>query len=585
MKHIHLNHTEPAYTSRIGRMRSVVAAAVLSVMTALLLPLPGCGPSTADRALDRAEALMEEHPDSAAGILDSIDQSSGFDQALFRLLDAQRRWLLDSAVIIPGDSLDIRPYLSMNDQSRILRAYYLNSVCRFSNGDYLTAITDASNACEIAEIINDNLWKARSLRIMGDIYETMYSQEKAMEYHHLAENAFRKAGKPDNADFCAVDRAACLINLGRYDEGIQIINTLNENAIKKRNHNLHKACMKLLLPVMIFSRNIPEALKAGEELDKLSKAGYFIPTFQDIIYIAELKNLCGETDQALEMLEHIDKSGMEESDSVTYMVAKARMLEKRGDIYQAFSIRDSIFNLQDRVIRRILTHSVIDSQNDLIVSKHNALKQENKSLLHRILLLAACLLCLAGAGIAWHAMSVRRHRDKTNELIARLSYLQSSMTQEMETSAAGRDRLLADIRRIYSNSWTLFNSMTIRYSELPASRKTNTEFARQYESLLQDLRDSGKLAAIEKSINRYFDNIISDFRRDVDFLTEDEYKLVVLVFAGFSPKSIAMILDISQRTLYQRRLRLIEKINKSSSTQKDRYSGILDFTYSEKFIG
>ena len=54
-------------------MRSVVAAAVLSVLTALLLPLPGCGPSATDRSLDRAEALMEEHPDSAYGIIMEID--------------------------------------------------------------------------------------------------------------------------------------------------------------------------------------------------------------------------------------------------------------------------------------------------------------------------------------------------------------------------------------------------------------------------------------------------------------------------------------------------------------------------------
>ena len=73
MKHTHLNHTEPTYNSMLGRMRSIAAIAVLSVLTALLLPLTGCGPSATDRSLDRAEALMEEHPDSAYGIIMEID--------------------------------------------------------------------------------------------------------------------------------------------------------------------------------------------------------------------------------------------------------------------------------------------------------------------------------------------------------------------------------------------------------------------------------------------------------------------------------------------------------------------------------
>ncbi len=43
------------------RLRRVTAALAL---TALPLQLSGCGPTATDRALDRAETLLEERPDS-----------------------------------------------------------------------------------------------------------------------------------------------------------------------------------------------------------------------------------------------------------------------------------------------------------------------------------------------------------------------------------------------------------------------------------------------------------------------------------------------------------------------------------------
>ena len=61
-----------------------VSAVLLFLSAAFILSLTGCGRSTTDRALDRAEALMQELPDSvenqydpkkALSIIDSIPES------------------------------------------------------------------------------------------------------------------------------------------------------------------------------------------------------------------------------------------------------------------------------------------------------------------------------------------------------------------------------------------------------------------------------------------------------------------------------------------------------------------------------
>ena len=61
---IHNSGHSGSLAMRLLRMavRRVTAALAL---TALPLQLSGCGPTATDRALDRAETLLEERPDSA----------------------------------------------------------------------------------------------------------------------------------------------------------------------------------------------------------------------------------------------------------------------------------------------------------------------------------------------------------------------------------------------------------------------------------------------------------------------------------------------------------------------------------------
>ena len=65
---------------------------VISVLAALITVLSGCTESETARSLDRAEAVMEEHPDSALAILGAIpsaDVNSSADRALHALLLTQ----------------------------------------------------------------------------------------------------------------------------------------------------------------------------------------------------------------------------------------------------------------------------------------------------------------------------------------------------------------------------------------------------------------------------------------------------------------------------------------------------------------
>ena len=79
------------------RLRCKAARAVVAVAMAVpfLLPFAACGPTAADRALDRAEALMEERPDSAAVILDSLANSKITSSPDYHLLKCETRWQLD----------------------------------------------------------------------------------------------------------------------------------------------------------------------------------------------------------------------------------------------------------------------------------------------------------------------------------------------------------------------------------------------------------------------------------------------------------------------------------------------------------
>jgi hypothetical protein len=83
------------------------------------------------------------------------------------------------------------------------------------------------------------------------------------------------------------------------------------------------------------------------------------------------------------------------------------------------------------------------------------------------------------------------------------------------------------------------------------------------------------LGRLECSVNYYCNDAMSHFRKEVVLGDEEHYQRVCFWFAGISIKAVALLMGESKDNVYQRRLRLREKIENSDYSYKQIYLKLL----------
>ena len=76
---------------------------------------------------------------------------------------------------------------------------------------------------------------------------------------------------------------------------------------------------------------------------------------------------------------------------------------------------------------------------------------------------------------------------------------------------------------------------------------------------------------VEALVNRYLDNVMVHFRREVILANESEYRRVCYMFAGLSGQMIGEIMGESKEAVYQRRSRMLKKIVSLSCAHKEMF--------------
>lgn len=553
-----------------------MAAAVLSVLTALLLPLPGCGPSATDRALDRAEALMEEHPDSAKSILDSLAGPRVVDSPDYRLLVCEARWRLDSVPIYRSE-MDFNPsqFGKNGNCFREMKACFLKSLGSGDSIETDKAIASAAKAYYIASDMGDDLWTARTLRNMADIYVTDYNQIKAAEYYAKSSDYFSKAGLERHALYSEMERATCLLNLNRPEESISILDSVRARSRAMKDTALEVSCLHSLVPANTYAGNLETAYRQIDSLKRFSEEGYYEYGNEALISETALLAKSGAFDSAKSTIARIDPASLSESEKIRMYCQLVKIGIKDGDSEFAGAVNDSIFMMQDRAIRRILDHYVMDSHNNLEVRLKNDAMERNDRLSDWIviLMLSILILLMLIFGV-WHASRTRRRiKDlQLAESIADASMLRDSLREMEERLSgydedrkAGEERILMSLKDSYASSWDTLNEISLQYMNPSNAAMGSTSVRKLIEGLLQEMRRPEKLDMIAGTVDMNYRGAISR-ARDEFGLRKEAWLLLALSLSGLSPKSVSLLLGIDINYYYKKRKRILDRISASEDT-------------------
>lgn len=307
---------------------------IVYIFSALIL-LSGCSDPSVNRQLETAEAVMEQHPDSALTILQAIDGSRlrGEQRARHALLLSQaydKNYIdltSDSLISIATDY-----YADSDDDYHKMLAYHYRGTVYKNADSYGAALIDGLRAHDIATELNDTLNLARTESLIARMFIMGHEETEAYKWDLL-----------------------CL----QHDKMCQNLTWLSNTYLNIGNE-------------LLGMRRDDEAMLYADSAIAISDAPYIIGCAQEIKYLSYfMANDTHKSDSLYNILQQID---YEMSDNV---VQSRKHLENRNP-EDLIKFQESIIEEQNNYILAMTVSNMSEARQQFEREKADKLKMAVK---------------------------------------------------------------------------------------------------------------------------------------------------------------------------------------------------------------
>ena len=198
----------------------------LRIVPIILLFLSSCVSNRTKEAFERAESLVNEAPDSALVIVNSIDRENlktRSSQARYALLSTMARYKSrideteDSTIRVAYDY-----YQKHGSSLDRLKSAYLLGIVQQNIGNDMGAAIAFHEAEPIARALKEYRWQSLCDQRLGEVYSQNYDHVSAMTYAKRSLEAAELAGESLMTDYCRLDVAAQYQAQEKYDKAKEL---------------------------------------------------------------------------------------------------------------------------------------------------------------------------------------------------------------------------------------------------------------------------------------------------------------------------------------------------------------------------
>ena len=372
---------------------------ILFIFT-LLITFTACGDKKAvTDVLNRAEAVMNEHPDSALNLLRTLtfdDFQKEKNRARYALLHSQA---LDKNYIdVTSDSLisvALEYYKDKDDvRSKFLSYYYMGRV--HANGErYLQATSCLMESEQLVEEVGDDYLSGLLYSEMGRIYRLYYDYPKSLEAHQKAAEYYERVGKIGHRNYMWFYQSTVCRNMNKYDEGERLLRKVLSSAQDEQDVDLVKSCMGNLVMLLVEQNRMVEAKELYEgELESLVDENYASSSFMGTL--ATMYASVGDFVKAESYLKRGWGRAMNHTDSISMYLCSSEFRDLSNNRYVAYQELLKGVSLQNKETQQALQQPILTAQRDYLSEKvafeayrHRMEKRQN---LLSVLLLALLLI-------------------------------------------------------------------------------------------------------------------------------------------------------------------------------------------------
>ena len=572
---------------------------VISVLAALITVLSGCSESETARSLDRAEAVMEEHPDSALAILGAIpsaDVNSSADRALHALLLTQAQ--IKNGHIVDNDSLiniAVSHYSDSDDSPRLMKSLFYKAQVEYNRGDMTAAIVPAIRARELATEFDDSYWRAKAAELMADIYSVTHYKSEAVKYTEEAAEHYKKAGKARNHLFALCDLAVVRSNDGVDDnKNIALLDSVRRIAINEpADTTLIVYADRTLFGMYVDSGRNDEAHRILEEM--LSLKSHYFPDSEQYSYMSRLATNDGNDEEALQIIKTANDEATNTSQKVHVYVFYRDYHKSKGMSREAEAYTDSILTLQNTEVAAVLKQSVVSAQRDFFTAR--AEKEADKARLSAmtasalgILLAAVCI-----GFLLYYREKMRRKKAEIETMMLEAQSLSAQLDEkdeslqsainelnktrndlkELSITVSDKDSLLKTqtllTNSILEKRFQTLNALSKDYLTLTNQSSPRTGIVSDFKKELDIMANPESQAELERIVNNKHQGIITRLRNQLPKIKDQDIFFLTLIAAGVSRNAICLITKNKQANYYNKCSRLRRKIENSDSTDKQEF--------------
>ena len=595
----------------------------------ILVGLMSCNdPKPITDTLHRAESLMNESPDSAWTLLNTIspdEMGQNRTRALYALLYTQaqdktyRDETNDSLISIAVDY-----YRHTDDVRRKFLSYYYKGRVMMNARESIKAMLSFLEAENLCEEINDGYLLGLLYTQIGDIYKNHYDYPRSLEMFKKATVCYEQSGKDLHRLYSLVDQASVYKNLGRNEESYRLHQIVLDEGTRKGYRGLTELCLGDLTMLCLKMKKLDEADLFIRELQQHYDISTMSSSF--LADVAEIHAIRKEWNLSQEVLQQAWQRAQTENDTIVLYFAEARIHEIRNPQSDTYYSMLEGLKKQASSLRKSMEQPVLTVQNDLLTTKleyhQYKLRVERIQRWVMLLLVVIASVVLIYSGQRWlRKLYRKRIREQLRKKEASHLLDLECLQKEMAVKDANINNLIEEFNRKIDAKDSNFRRVLVNLeNELASKNQLHDEYVQQAEVLRNDKEfyltklnqlfverielidevirlqhsdlgsDKARKNALNDTIEEFAkkvvksrtfykdleewvnisnQNVMNRLRSEVKLPDEDSYRQVCYHIAGYSVYGISVLMNETRNKIYKRRDRIRRKIEDLSPKSMD----------------
>ena len=541
------------------------------IIATILVCFIGCAPKSVRHTLSDIETFIQERPDSALSILDTMDRASlttARSRAHHALLHAMA---LDKNFIdVSDDSIAqvaVDYFSKHGPQKYHARSLYYLGLAYYYQEDYNKAIVEFTKAEEVAEAC-DSLYLGFVKVAQAEVYAKTYNPIEQIRCLREALDINSKVSTKYYCDVVKLNIISSLFNQYHHDEEAeQLLHQLLDDETVDDKIRVSAELIQAYITVIYHENpDFSKAVKIYEDVFVGNLSHYI--TIKNYWAWAYSLNALGRRMESQELIGQLILEPSGTASYWQYMIAKYN-----GNLKYALSHLEDYIKYNDTEVSDALIQSLALSQRDYYQAQSNLAEYEAQNA--RLTSLIFILVSVFSAVIAYALIKsyVKRQEQQKEKYLLYITEINRQLEEaKREDYPTLKKKYLALYRTKFETIGALYEQYIHSKDLVNGEISVYKKVAAIVDDFTLDYRNGEKFEAM---LDEDLDNIMTNLHAEMPTLKKKDYAIFSLFAIGFDVTTISHLLNTSMNTIYIRKSRIKSKINEINPPHKEQFFEVL----------